>query len=212
LFRQEWGSAWFGLEVTDVPLEVAIAVGLEEAQGALVRKVIGRSPAEESGIRIGDIVRSFNGRRIKNARDFKNDLAGTELGTEIEMCVAREGYRFTVYAVPQKRPLGFSVMQKIFPWLGVMFSEVIPETLESDKLEKIGKEGGVLIEEVIPNSPAGKVGIKAGDIIMSFNHRKVKTKREFLTERLIAPEVTVAPVMTIKSESYNLSVNLILSR
>lgn len=172
---------WLGLYVTDVTVEAAIKAGLDEVQGALVQKVISGSPAAKAGIQTDDIIRSFNGRRIIIAKELKSDLSGVDVGSEIEMCIARNGYRFTVYAVAEPSPEWSPHENKISPWLGVKVSEV---TLEKDKeiLEDLGKDGGVLVEKVFPGSPAGRVGILPGDVLMSFNKRKVRTVREFLTD------------------------------
>ncbi len=59
-------------------------------------------------------------------------------------------------------------------WLGVRIQEVTKEIAEVEKLEKAG---GALVASVSENSPADKAGIKAGDIILEFDERKVDTMR-----------------------------------
>jgi S1-C subfamily serine protease len=73
-------------------------------------------------------------------------------------------------------------VNKILPWLGVKVTEVLFGTEDAKKLEEVGKAGGILVEEVIHNSPAEKSGLQADDIIMSFNSRKTRTLREFLSD------------------------------
>jgi len=59
-------------------------------------------------------------------------------------------------------------------WLGVRIQEVTKEIAEVEKLEK---PEGALVASVAENSPADKAGIKAGDIILEFDEKKVNTMR-----------------------------------
>jgi S1-C subfamily serine protease len=182
VFRREWGKAWLGLEVTDVTGEVASRYGLDRAEGAWVRGVTAGSPGQKADIGVGDVILSFNGRKIRSAKQFQNDVSGSEVGSEVYMCVARDDYRVTVYAVPEERPGYLMAVGKAFPWLGVEVAEVVFGSDEAERLEEAGKGGGVLVEKVSAKSPAEKAGLQEGDVIMSFNSRKTRTLREFLSD------------------------------
>jgi serine protease Do len=59
-------------------------------------------------------------------------------------------------------------------WLGVQIQEVTPEIARGLGLPK---EGGALVADVTPGSPAGKAGFKQGDVILSFNgHDIIKVR------------------------------------
>ena len=181
-FKSQWGSAWLGLEVSEVTPEVAAAVRLDKVQGALVKSVTRASPADKADIKPGDVIVSFNGRKIRTVSQLQSDLLGSEIGTEIYMCVVKGDYTITVYAVPIERPSYLPPVNKALPWLGVEVSEVLFGTDEAKKLEEVGKAGGILVEQVIHNSPAEEADLRADDIIMSFNSRKTRTLREFLSD------------------------------
>ena len=59
-------------------------------------------------------------------------------------------------------------------WLGVRIQEVTKEIAEVEKLEK---PEGALVASVSENSPADKAGIKAGDIILEFDEKRIDTMR-----------------------------------
>ncbi|MFH1505298.1 MAG: PDZ domain-containing protein [Candidatus Omnitrophota bacterium] len=181
-FKNQRGNAWLGLGVVDVTPEAAARVMIDRPEGALVESVLSNSPAQKANIEVGDIILSFNGRKIRTPQQLRSDMLGSEVGSEVYMCVAKEEYRITVYIVPQERPSYLSSPMKTFPWLGVFVSDVIFGSEEADKIEKAGKAGGVLVEEVIPDSPAQKAGLLKDDIITSFNNRKTRTLREFLSD------------------------------
>jgi len=181
-FKSQWGNAWLGLEVSQVTPEVAATVRLDKVQGALVKTVAPGSPADKADIKPGDVIISFNGRKIRDAKQLQGDLLGSEIGTEVYMCVVKGDYTITVYALPVERPSYLPAVTKVMPWLGVKVSEVLFGTDQAKKLEEVGKAGGILVEEVIHNSPAEKADLQQGDIIMSFSSRKTRTLREFLSD------------------------------
>jgi len=181
-FREQWGSAWLGLEVSEVTPEIAASVRLDKVQGALVKSVATGSPADKADIKPGDVIVSFNGRKIRTVNQLQGDLLGSEIGSEVYMCVVKGDYTITVYVLPIERPSYLPPVNKALPWLGVEVSEVLFGTEEAKKLEEVGKAGGILVKQIIRNSPAEKAGLQADDIIMSFNSRKTRTLREFLSD------------------------------
>jgi serine protease Do len=181
-FKDQWGNAWLGLEVSQVTPQIAAALRLDKVQGALVKNVAPGSPADKANIEPGDVIVSFNGRKIRTPNQLQSDLLGSEIGSEVYMCVVKGDYTITVYAVPVERPPYLQPVTKALPWLGAKVSEVLFGTDQAKKLEEVGKAGGILVEQVISNSPARKADLQAGDIIMSFNSRKTRTLREFLSD------------------------------
>ena len=181
-FKAQRGKAWLGVEVSNVTPEMAARAELDRVEGAYVNSVAAGSPAHKADIAPGDIIISFNGRKIRTPQQFQNDLAGSKVGSEVYMCVAKDDYRVTAYAVPEERPPYLPAITKTYPFLGITVSEVIFDSNEAERLEKAGKAGGVLVEKVIANSPAEKAGLQEGDLIMSFNSRKTTTLREFFSD------------------------------
>ena len=181
-FRGEWGKAWLGLQVGDVTPEIAGRLMLDRAEGALVRSVRPGSPADKADMNAGDVILSFNGRKVRSGEQLRSDVAGSEIGREVYMCVALPDGRITVYAVPEGRPADVPGVSKSFPFLGVCVSEVAFRSDEAKQLEELGKSGGVWVEKVMEKSPAEKGGLEEGDIIMSFNSRKTRSLRELFSD------------------------------
>ena len=77
-------------------------------------------------------------------------------------------------------------------WLGVRIQEVTKEIAEVEKLEK---PEGALVASVSENSPAAKAGIKAGDIILEFDDKRVDTMRTL--PKLVA-QTEVGKKVTLK--------------
>lgn len=181
-FKDEWGKAWLGLEVSHVTPEMAEKAQLDRVEGAHVDRVVPHSPAAKAGIEQGNLIISFNGRKVRTPEQFQNDIAGSKVGSEVYMCVTKDDFRFTAYAVPEERPSYLPPLVKTYPYLGATVSDAAADHDEIEKLEEEGKSGGVLVEQVIPGSPADKGGLLEGDLIMSFNSRKTTSLREFLSD------------------------------
>lgn len=210
-FKTQWGKAWLGLQVSDVTPAMAARAMLDRPEGAYVNSVAVGSPAQKADIEPGNIILSFNGRKIRNAAQFQNDLSGSEVGSEVYMCVAKDDYRVTVYALPKERPQYLPVVVKTYPFLGVIVSDVASGSNEAEMIEEADKSGGVLVEKVVLNSPAEKGGLLEGDLIMSFNSRKTRTLREFLSDLAgCRPGETVR--MCIIREDFRKTIYVTLSR
>ena len=181
-FKDQWGSAWLGLDVIDVTPDVAERASLYRVEGAYVKNVAPGSPAQKADFAPGDIILSFNGRKIRTPEQFQNDVAGSEVGSEVYMCVARDDHRITVYAVPEERPSFLPAVTKTFPLVGIKVNEIAFGSERAEKLQELGRPGGVLVEKVIPGSPAEEAELEEGDIIMSFESRPVRSLREFLSD------------------------------
>jgi NosR/NirI family nitrous oxide reductase transcriptional regulator len=189
-----------GLILTDVTALMARQAQLDRIKGCFVQSVLGGSPAAAAGLRAGDIIVSFNGRGIRNARELKNDVASVEAGAVGKVCVVRDDYRTTLYVTPAGAPERDARHAGLSPWLGVDVVNVEPESTESSRLEEAGKEGGVLVEKVIEGSPADQAGIEPGDVIMSFNSRKVRTVEELSSDLLGAEVGTAARICVMRGE------------
>ena len=166
----------------------------------MVKSVAPASPADKANIEPGDVIVSFNGRKVRTAKQLQGDLLGSEIGSEVYMCVVKGDYTITVYAVPKERPSYLQPVTKALPWLGAKVSEIFFGSDQAKKLEEVGKAGGILVEEVIRNSPAEEAGLQADDIIMSFNSRKTRTLREFLSDLAGSEPSDEIPMCVIRDD------------
>ena len=169
-----------GLVVSDVTPALARQADLDQVKGCVVQSVAVGSPAATAEVQIGDIIVSLNNRGIRNARELANDIAGIRPGEVAKMCVVRDDFRTTLYIAPGERVPSSAPARAA--WLGVDVVDISEGSLESALVEEVGKEGGVVIRRVVPHSPAERAGFEPGDVIMSFNSRKVRTVRELASD------------------------------
>jgi predicted metalloprotease with PDZ domain len=211
----------------------------EVQDGALIVQVFEESEAEKIGLKKGDIIVKVNNKSVKKPSYLKDALEDAEEGDEVELAVKRDGKlkSFTATIKPfegdrhtfhidktdedifidiDKDP-GKCNKLKIFRsgnceipggdkggYLGVKVKEVSGQLLEYFEVKN-----GVLIEEVIKESPAGKEGIKAGDIISSINDRIIEDSQDLIrTVNFYNPEEKVELKFVRKGEKNETTVVL----
>lgn len=87
---------WLGVQIKPVSEEVASVLGLTAGQGTMVERVMPGTPAEKAGLQAGDIVLSFDGTKIEDARDLTRAVAGTAPDTASKIEVLRKGEHLTL--------------------------------------------------------------------------------------------------------------------
>jgi serine protease Do len=80
-----------GVQIQPVTKEIAEAIGLKEAKGALVADAVKGSPAERTGIRTGDTITAVNGEAVREPRDLSRRIASLAPGKTVVLTVWRDG-------------------------------------------------------------------------------------------------------------------------
>lgn len=82
---------YLGLEVDNISRNYAIALGLSSTQGAVITDVTKGSPAEEAGLKPGDVIVKFDGKAIRTAEETLSRIRGKKAGEVAELTVLRKG-------------------------------------------------------------------------------------------------------------------------
>ncbi|MCX2778750.1 DegQ family serine endoprotease [Microbulbifer thermotolerans] len=184
---------WLGVAIQDVDRNLAKAMGLGKPNGALVAQVEAGAPADQAGIKVGDIITRFDGRKIMVSGDLPHVVGQTRPGSEVAVDLMREGrqktVRLTVGALPGdegEHQAGTSVPSGVGGRLGLIVDE-IPETLK----QRWGVESGVLVKRVVPGKPGAKAGLRSGDIIAQLGFEEVEDLKDYnkVVEDLPADEL-----------------------
>jgi serine protease DegQ len=96
---------WFGVDVADVTPELAESLGLKGTRGAIVGAIERGSPAEKSGLKLGDVIYQINGRTVPDMTSTLNAIAEIPPGKTVPVRVARRNQEVTVdVTVGRRRP------------------------------------------------------------------------------------------------------------
>ena len=132
-----------------------------EDNGALVRAVLADSPAAAAGLQVDDLILALNGEELAPA-DFVETIAALAVGEEITLTILRDETEteldVTLGSAPTRRS----------QWQAFSDGAFLGVSLVTD-------EAGVLVEDVVPESPAEAAGLQAGDLLRSINDEEVET-------------------------------------
>jgi len=165
---------FLGVYAQDLSPDLAEAFGLPKQSGAVVNRVLENSPAEEAGLKTGDIVIKIDGKAVRNSSDVRNRIGLRRVGEKIEFEILRDGktHRIKVEIVSRD---GFSTPTAINQKLeGMTVGDIKPDHPVYGKME------GVVIAEVQRATPAWRSGLRAGDVITSINNAPIKNLQDFL--------------------------------
>ncbi|MEI4234346.1 DegQ family serine endoprotease [Roseovarius sp. D22-M7] len=180
----ETRRGWLGVRIQDVTDDVAEAMGLEEARGALVTDVPD-GPAEKAGMRAGDVILSFDGHEVSDTRELVRRVGNTEVGKTVRVIVNREGKTQTLKVTLGRRevaegavPAGQQNQQEQSgPEKMDMFGlSIRPLNDELRAQLEVGPDAsGLVVTDVDELSAAYEKGVRAGDLITEAGQKQVAT-------------------------------------
>jgi serine protease Do len=176
-----------GVLIGEVSRDVAEAIGLPKAAGALVSSVEGDGPADKAGVKPGDVIIKYNGRPVESSNDLRRLVAWTKPGTKVTATVWRNGaprdLQITVGEMPADQPRearaekGHGGPAATADALGLVVSDIPP-----DQQKELKIKGGVQVDSV--DGPAALAGIRQGDFIIQLNNVEIGGAKQF--EEMVA--------------------------
>ena len=191
---QEYGETrrgWLGVRIQDVTEDVAEAMGLEAAAGALITDVP-EGPAKSAGLLSGDVITGFDGVDVADTRALVRQVGNTTVGKTVDVVVNREGETKTLAVTLGRREdaeraeapseegeAAPDVVEKdlLGLTLGVLTPEKRSELSIPDDVE------GLVVSAVDETSEAFEKGLRLGDVITEAGQQKVTSLAQ-LEERI----------------------------
>jgi Do/DeqQ family serine protease len=173
--------AKLGVTVQGISADMASALGLSSAKGALVSNVEDGSPAAQAGIHQGDVITQFNGKPVADSNQLRNEVSSTTPGSTVTMQVVRNGKTDTVKATlgelsaTRERSNSSSDSQGHGKY-GMGVQPLTPDLAEEAGVPRTTQ--GLLVTDVDPAGAAAESNIQAGDVIVKVNNQPVKTVAE----------------------------------
>jgi serine protease Do len=201
------GGSHLGVKLRDIDPDRAKVINLGDPRGVEVMGVQEGSPAEQAGIKTGDVLLSYNGENIVGAQQLGRLVSETPPGRKVKVEYWRDGKTINVTATtaapapmqfsnegPPILP-GFSMIES-FPTPFMVWKTALGiecESLDSQLAEYFGVKRGVLIRSIVKDSPAAKAGLRAGDVVTQIGDHSVFEPKD-ITSYLRSDRRSVYPV------------------
>lgn len=176
---------YLGVSIQDVSTKMAKQFGLEQAQGALISDIVSGSPAEQAGLKSGDIVLRFDGKAIDGSSMLRNRVAETPVGKNVEMEILRDKkpLKLSIKIAEQPKDMnmaggeGVKSDSKSATLAGLEVRNITPDVARQLNLSR-GVQG-VVVAEVAPGSAAEEAGVQPGDVIVELNRKPLRNTDDF---------------------------------
>lgn len=238
LFSQDNDAGWLGVEIDEVTPDRAKDLKLPAVRGVIVQQVEADSPAAKAGLQQNDVIVQYDGHAVEGTVQFRRLVRETPPGRAVNVEISRNGARQTLSVQITDRNAYYEKrMRGAMPEFGKSFSFQVPNFemqmpgpgtfmwmngggpalgIEAEDLSgQLGayfgapNDTGVLVRSVHAETPAAKVGLKAGDVIVKLDGSAVKSVsglRDELREKRDQKSITLSVLR--KGSQVNLTVQL----
>jgi serine protease Do len=197
--KEESQKGWLGIYLQDISPDIREAMDLKSGEGVLVKDVVQDSPADQGGIKQKDVIVEFKGKKVEDAPYLTEMVRETSPGEKVKLTIVRDGKEKTLTVTIGKPPEKESSYEYKFEPPQVRTKMVEPDVSifrffsggrigvkVQDLTEQLGdyfavEDGeGALITEVEKDMPAFKAGLKAGDVIVEVDGKKIEDTEDLM--------------------------------
>ena len=164
---------YLGVSAQNLTDDLSKAFGVETNRGAIITRVQKDSPADLSGIKVGDVVTKINNKAIENAASMRNKIGLLKINSTITLQINRKGKVLTKKVRIVEPDTAKIKNLKLNPRLsGVIFGDI------KKNMPEYGKVNGIKIMKMRKDSKAFSVGIRPNDIVLSINNIPVQSLKD----------------------------------
>jgi serine protease Do len=174
--------AWMGVSIEEVAPEDQEAFNLPEVAGVLIQEATPGGPAEDAGLRQGDVIYSVNDKIVRSPNGLQNLVAQMRPQDEVTVRIYRDGNPRDIRIRLGEAPLSAAPAEAPRPEapaehekLGIGVQELTDEMAENFGFES---GGGVIISEITPLGPAARRLVPRGVKILELNGETVRTPQD----------------------------------
>ena len=198
IYEGKVNRGWLGVMIQDIDPATREAFNLSpETKGVLIGDVFKGQPADNAGIRRGDIVISVNNHPVRSANDLRNSIAAIHPGEKVPLEIIRNNKKLILNVTLTERGSNKlyqstktgsnnenTEKEEHAAYLGITAANLTLELSQKAGVDKDTK--GVVIIEIDPNSQVAQEGINQFDIILEINKKPVSSLKDFksLTKNL----------------------------
>ena len=192
---------WLGVYIQEVDKDLAISFGLDKPKGAVVAKILDKSPAQKSGLMQGDVILSFDNKDVKKSKDLPLLVGSTEVNSSVRVKILRNKsiiYKnITIEELPEDTKIASmrekSIDNKTIS--GLTVSDINETTKKS-----LNIYGGIKVDE-ISSEQLNQSKIQVNDIITHINNKPIFNVKDFSKKIQNIKDNTVANLLVYRNST-----------
>jgi len=175
---------WLGVTIQDLDENTARALGLDTTQGALIAEVIQGEPADQAGLRSGDVIIAINDEPVEDSGSLLRVVAQQTPGDAVEVDMMRQGAKKTITVTLGVRDAE-RMAQRGTPSQGTDDQAtslgIYLRPVDEREAQALGmtRPQGLLVTAVEPDSEAARSDVRSGDVVMEANQQPVNSIGDF---------------------------------
>ena len=179
----ETKRGWLGVRIQDVTKEIADVQSLDKPRGALVASVAENSPSDKAGIKSGDIILEFNGKKINQMKELPAIVAKTQVGKNVEVKIWRDKKAIIKNVILGRLETSedYKISEKQKPLnqeneienLKIKVRVLNKEDIKNRKLPN--QTTGLVITSIANNSPFKNTTLSVDDIIVEAQKKRINS-------------------------------------
>jgi serine protease Do len=178
---------WLGVGIQNIDQDLAQALKLRETTGVLITEVNRGTPADQAGLKRGDVILSVDGTPVASTGELRNLVAAAGAAKKIVLGVVRDGKALKIQVVLGEMPakLGGAADEATQDTAdapsavaGVDLEPLSPETRKRFRIPQ-NVDHGVVVRGVQPGGAAAKAGLLRGDVVLEIDHKRIDSVDAF---------------------------------
>ena len=173
---------WIGVSIRTVTDDIAASLGLNSDEGAFIENVVPDGPADKAGIKIADIILTFDGEAIEEMRELPRVVADTAIGKKVKVRLLRNGTALVLSLTTAELQQEPTLVASADPdtqrgslssdeVMGMRLTELTVATRE--RYEIPDDLDGVIVANLSRSSEAALKGFRPGDVIVQVDQSDV---------------------------------------
>ncbi|MDK2744210.1 MAG: DegQ family serine endoprotease [Nitrospira sp. BO4] len=172
---------YLGIGLQDLNQDLAKSFSINDSKGALISDVKENSPADQAGLKQGDVIVEYHGTPVEDGVALQRLVTRTAVGTKVPLKVIRDGREREMTVKVGEQPDETKIAKVERANADHALSGLAVEDLDQDMARDLGLNGkrGVVVTGVEPGSGAEKAGLLPGDLIREINRQPIKSVKDF---------------------------------
>jgi periplasmic serine protease, Do/DeqQ family len=174
---------YMGVAIQDLSPDLAKSFGLKQSIGALISDVTADGPADEAGIKQGDVIVEYQGERVDDPAALQRMVTRTAVGTKATVKVLRDGHEKELTVKIGEQPDTIKMAKAdTSAEESVALAGIEVQAIDKKTARELGlseKARGVVVTNIDPESPASDSGLREGDVIQEINRQEIKSVKDY---------------------------------